>query len=251
MTIPKKSLLQPAYVLHQRPYRETSVILEIFTRDYGRVAVVAKGVRGKRAKFRGILQPFQSLLISWSGRSDLVNLQDVESFDVPLDLSGRLLICAWYLNELLLKLLIQDDAYPSLFDSYRQVLVEFSRLNDPDSAKALDVGIQCQLRFFEKLLLEQTGYGLNLTHEAQTGQPIDEQHQYFYLADQGPVIARDEQSERTVLGSSLLAFSQHILHTNQQLRDARLIARTALTPMLGGRPLKSRELFRDYCQMKV
>jgi len=247
----KQALLQPAYILHQRPYRETSVILEVFTREYGRIAVVAKGVRGKRAKFRGILQSFQSLLISWSGRSHLVNLQHAESFDVSLALSGRLLICAWYLNELLLKLLIQYDAYPSLFDRYRQVLMEFSRLSDTDLAAAVDVGIQCQLRFFEKSLLEQTGYGLNLTHEAQTDQPIDEQQPYFYLAEQGPVIAGDQQSERTVLGSSLLAFSQNVLHTGQQLRDARLVTRTALTPMLGGRPLKSRELFRDYCQMKI
>jgi len=249
--IPKNVLLQPAYILHQRPYRETSVILDIFTQEYGRVAVVANGVRGKRAKFRGILQPFQSLLLSWSGRRDLVNLQDVEPFERPPDLSGRLLICAWYLNELLLRLLIQYDDYPSLFDSYHQVLVAFNRLNNPDSAMALDVSIQCQLRFFEKSLLEQTGYGLNLTQEAQTGQLIDEQQPYFYLADQGPVIVRDQPREGIVLGSSLLAFSQHRLNTTRQLRDARLITRTALTPMLGGRPLKSRELFRDYCQMKV
>src|SRR6185437_10727813 len=116
------TLLQPAFVLHTRPYRDTSLLLEIFTPDYGRVSTLARGARGLRSRFKGLLQPFVPLLLSWYGKTELMTLSAAESQGKVLDLTGEKLLCGLYLNELLMRLLHRYDAHPQLYIVYQETL---------------------------------------------------------------------------------------------------------------------------------
>src|SRR5437868_8257064 len=159
----RRITLAPAYILHHRPYRDTSRILEVITRDHGRVTLFARGVRGPKAKLASILQPFQMLLLSWSGREEAAQLTGAESALAPPPLPSSCLMAAFYLNELLLKLTTRHDPLPVLFDTYHSAL-EGLRGGPP---------LEPQLRVFEKRLLEALGYGLDLGAEAQTGKRIE------------------------------------------------------------------------------
>src|SRR6266404_7748539 len=143
---------QPAFVLHAHPYRETSLIVEALTADYGRVAMVARGARRARSELRGVLQAFQPLSLSWLGAGELKTLVKAEwRGGLPL-VTGSALLCGFYLNELLLKLLPREDPHPRLFDAYESAL---SRLaNGADQAPVL--------RQFELELMAELGYALPL-----------------------------------------------------------------------------------------
>jgi DNA repair protein RecO (recombination protein O) len=155
---------QPAYVLHVRAWRESSGIVEMFTRDYGRVSLLARGMRKPRGSLRGILQPFQPLTVSRSGRGGgLMNLRAAESSAAAWPLQGNALMSGFYLNELLLRFLHRGDAHPRLFSDYGQALSGLLVHGGPDAA----------LRRFEIQLLAEAGYGLNLDHDAETGEPLD------------------------------------------------------------------------------
>jgi DNA repair protein RecO (recombination protein O) len=228
--------LQPAYVLHHRPYRDTSRILELFTRDHGRISVFARGARGSGksgASLASMLQPFNRLLISWAGRGEAGQLTGAE-FDGPLAaLPPDRLISGFYLNELLLKLFARHDSHADVFDLYAQTLQMLCRAED---------GIR-PLRIFEKRLLESLGYGLALERDAVTAQPIEPDAAYRYRLEQGPVRC-DGVAEGDLIfsGAALLALAREELTEAGVCAEARRLLRAALSRCLEGRELKSREV---------
>ena len=229
---------QPAYILHQRFYRESSQILEIFTRDYGRLSVLSRGSRGARSKHRGLLQPFRLLLLGWGGKGELSSLFTVEpaELQVPM-LMGKALASAIYMNELLMRLTHRHDVHEALFYDYHTALIELST-----QAK-----LEPALRIFEKRLLEHLGFGMPLVVDANSGKTINPEGCYVYHLEHGPVLS-SASPQRTALpivsGRSLLALAAGDLSDEQVLRDAKQVMRYVLNYYLGGKPLKSRELFR-------
>ena len=167
---------QAAYVLHARPYRETSLLLECLTRDHGRLGVVARGVRGERAKLRRAqLEPFQPLALDLLLRGELAALAGAETVGMPLRLTGDQGLAGLYLNELVVRLTVRQDAQPALFDAYARTLARLAA-GEPTG---------WTLRRFERDLLEATGYGLQLRHEADGGEPLQAQAHYRYDVEQG------------------------------------------------------------------
>lgn len=225
--------LQPAYVLHQRPYRDSSLLLELFTPEHGRVGLVARGARAAKSRLHGVLQPFQPLLVSWAGRGELATLCGAESHGPLLRLNGQSLISGFYLNELLLRLLTRHDAHPALFDIYRETLPR------------LVVEEQRALRIFEKHLLKEIGYALVLSHDAGSGAPVEPDKLYAYRLEQGPVRydgADGQGAGLTLRGASLLSLMNEELRDEQSLREIKPLMRAALALYLGGKPLQSRAL---------
>jgi DNA repair protein RecO (recombination protein O) len=227
--------LEPGYVLHLRPYRESSALLEVFTRDHGRLALVARGVRAPKSRQRGELQPFRPLKLSWSARGELGTLTAVESDGAAPGLRGASLYSGFYLNELLVRLLARQDPHPVLYALYEGGL---QRL-------AVQAHVEPVLRLFEKRLLEEIGYGLLLDCEAQHGEPLESQRYYDYHLESGPVAVTDPAGPGFIFrGDSLLALAHEALTTAEALHDAKRLMRAALNLYLGGKPLKSRELFK-------
>lgn len=234
--------LQPAFVLHHRPYRETSLIVDLFTRDYGRIAVVAKGVRTPKSRIRACLQPFNPLLITWQGKSELLSLSGAEGNGVPLRLFGDCLLSAFYINELLVRVLHKYDPHPKLYTIYQETLIELHHFKEGK------LGLLRTLRIFEKKLLEELGYGLQLQYDISNGKPLIENQNYFFIPEQGFQALEDSLSSHrqhhwTFLGKSLLAFATEQLNDADCLRDAKRLMRLAIAPLLGNAPLHSRKLF--------
>lgn len=228
--------LQPAFVLHCRPYRETSLIIDLFTRDYGRVAVVARGVRSSKSRLKPILQPFVPLLVSWHGKGELMTLSAAEGQGAPFWLQGECLLSAFYLNELLVRVLHKYDSYPKLYTIYHETLIELQR----------DKLEQKTLRIFEKKLLEELGYGLQLQYHIPEGKPFNAELSYSFYPEQGFELTPESKNNvqsRVFLGSSLLALASESLDCPEVLRDAKRLMRLAFAPLLGSQPLHSRKLF--------
>jgi DNA repair protein RecO (recombination protein O) len=226
--------LQPGYILHQRPYRDTSALLELWTRDHGRVGAVARGVRTARSRWRGLLQPFRPLLLSWSGRGELVTLTGAECEASAALLGGRAVLSGFYLNELLLRLLPRHDPHPVLFDRYGGTLEDLRRAASYERA----------LRLFERSLLEELGYGLALDCDAETGDAIVPERLYRYELERGPVaVPSGVHSALVVRGATLLGLARGELEEEGVLQEAKRLMRAALALYLGDRPLRSRELF--------
>lgn len=225
---------QPAYVLHARAYRETSLLLEAMTRDHGRTAMVARGAKGPRSKWRNLLQPFRPLLISWSARGELGTLTSADQVAAPPGLHGEALYCGLYLNELLIRLLHRGDPHPEVFEHYRQVLGRLSS----------DAAPQPVLRVFEKQLLEAVGYGLMLDRESGTDTPVSKEALYDYRPGQGPVRVNSNarQKGRTVSGRALLALQAETLD-EECLPELRSLMRRVIRYHLGDKPLASQALF--------
>ncbi len=224
--------LEPAFVLHRRPFSNSSLLLELFSQHHGRLSAIARGARGAKSRYRGKLEPFCLLLVDWSGRSDLKTLGAVECAGNPVLLEADALVCGLYINELLVRLLHSHDAHSYLFQYYQQTI---TNLNKPDL-------LEKTLRCFEKQLLKELGYGLSLNKELHSNQSINAQHYYRYTAEQG-FIACPKSTEATVFsGESLLALEQESFSTRQTLADAKRLMRIALKQRLGEKPLKSREL---------
>lgn len=239
--------LQPAYVLHSRPYRETSVLLELFSAEYGRVALVARGVRGKKSTLAALLQPFRPLLVTWQGAGGLGNLCDVESSGRAHMLSGTALMSGFYLNELLLRLLSKHDPQLSLFSRYDLTLRRFAELDYTQSCSV--VMLENLLRQFERNLVDAAGYGLQLEHEANTGEALVPDVQYYYVLEQGPLREKPTSAPAIeILGATLLALDSGASLVGEGLREAKHLMRRVLSSYLGDRPLHSRELMR---QVKV
>lgn len=225
--------LEPAYVLHHYPYRDSSLLLEVFSRHHGRVGLVARGARSARARWRGQLQGFSPLLLSWSLRGELGTLTGLDTRGVNVTPAGRHLLSAYYLNELILRLLARHDPHPGIFDAYEQALQELDGREEP------------ALRIFEKRLLDELGYGLLLDRTADSGQPVEPEATYAYQLEQGPVRCDNPADSGLYLrGSSLISLHHEALAEPQAGRDAKRLLRAALSIYLGSRPLKTREVSR-------
>ncbi|QKT02397.1 DNA repair protein RecO [Ectothiorhodospiraceae bacterium 2226] len=227
--------LQAAFLLHRRPYRDTSALLEVFSRDYGRIGLVARGVRGARSRLGPLLQPFAPLLVSWSGRGELGTLTGAEPAGAPLRLPPRVLPSGFYLNELLVRLLRRHDPHEGLFAAYTRALAALAH-NDGEPA----------LRLFERDLLDALGYGLLLDREAHGGVPLSPSERYCYHLELGPLpaVAGAPAAGPIVQGATLLALARGELEDSAVLQEAKQLLRAALAPYLGGRPLQSRRLLR-------
>ncbi|MEO5573545.1 MAG: DNA repair protein RecO [Gammaproteobacteria bacterium] len=234
--------LQAAYVLHHRPYRDTSVLLEVFTRDHGRVGLVAKGVRTSKSRTQGLLHPFRPLLISWAGRGELVTLTSCEGAGPAGQIGGRLLMSGFYVNELLLRLLHRHDAHPALFEHYAATLL------------ALEDSMQEQraLRIFEKHLLHELGYALMLNHQADTGEPLAPERIYSYQLEQGPRCYDEFRPQGIrVHGASLLSLASEELCDPESLRETKHLLRASLSLYLGDKPLQSRKLLSELRKTQI
>jgi DNA repair protein RecO (recombination protein O) len=227
-------LLQPAYVLHTRAYRDTSLLLELFTPEHGRLSAIARSARGARSRFKGVLQPLQPLVVSWYGKTDLMSLTTAEASGIGHMLCGEALVCALYLNELLVRLLHRYDAHPALYNAYQQTLVALQQ----------NQSIQPTLRLFEKNLLLELGYALQLDQETQTKKNIDPEQFYYFNPTHGLSLSEQHSPSPNVFsGTSLLALHRDELISENSLRDAKRLLRIALNQLLENKPIKSRELF--------
>lgn len=221
--------LAPAYILHHRPYRDTSRIFEVLTRDHGRLSLFARGVRGPKAKLASILQPFQMLLLSWTGRGEAAQLTGAESAQAAPAVPAACLMASFYLNELLMKLTTRHDPLPVLFDTYHETL---------DSLRN-GAPLERELRVFEKRLLEALGYGLDLGAEAVTGKPIEPGEYYHFRPEQG-LVPSVANASGALCGHSLIGLANEQLSSPRDLDDSRRVLQAALAQCLEGRPLATR-----------
>lgn len=229
--------LQPAYILHSRSYRDTSLLLELFTPEQGRMSAVARGAKSTRSRFKGLLQPFVPLLISWVGKTDLMTLTIAEAHGAPHCLTGDALLCGIYLNELMVRLLHRYDAHPNLYTAYETALQGLQETTQ----------LQKILREFEKKLLHELGYALQLDREAHTGNSINPGRFYFFDPNAGLLPCADnvasQSSKQIFSGENLLALHSDDFNNEIYLRDAKRLLRVALGHLLGNKPIKSREMF--------
>ena len=236
----KRILLQPAYVLHRRTYRETSCLVELFTPEHGRLTVVARGVHKPRSASQGLLQPFVPLLVSWAGRGELMTLSQVEANGVMKHLCGECLFAGFYLNELLMCLLQKWDAHNGLFNAYEKAIIALQ-------AGKLEQKI---LRSFEKDLLEELGYGIMPKTTVSLHNTFAADKWYRFIPEQGLVLCEETRdSEQLVnqshlfLGKNLIAIANENWEDKDCLFDAKRLTRFLLAPLLGARPIYSRRLF--------
>jgi DNA repair protein RecO (recombination protein O) len=214
---------QPAFILHSRPYRETSLLIEAFTRDHGRVGLVARGVRGGRGRFsRAALQPLQPLLLDWSARGELGTLIQAEPTGTRWMLSGDALLAGMYVNELVLRLTSRNDAHPAAFAAYTDCLARLAERP----------GIAWTLRRFERDLLAELGYALMLTQTA-AGTPVDPRDAYAYVADTGPVPWREDSGFPRVGGAALLALDRDQEPAEPELAELRRMMRSVIHHLVG------------------
>jgi DNA repair protein RecO (recombination protein O) len=221
---------QPAFILHARAYRETSLLLECLTRDHGRVGLVARGVRRERARIpRALLQPLVPIGLGWNGRGELATLTQVEATGPVLDLAGDTLLCALYLNELVLRITPRQDPHPQLFDDYEETLARLAR-GEPQA---------WTLRRFERDLLAHLGYGLVLDVEGDGGMPLDPARDYAYRHEHGPTPWRDARDGVRLRGAALLALARDEIPDNEYLPSLRRLMRAVIAAHLDGGELRS------------
>ena len=236
MTAPKHRLEnQPAFVLHSYPFRETSLILEVFSRNHGRLAMVARGVRRPRSALRGLLMGFQPLELSWFGKGEVRTLHSAEWQGGQPQLGGTALLCGFYLNELLLNLMARDDPHEQLFDYYRQTLQRLAR--EPDHAAIL--------RGFEKRMLQELGYALLLEREAGTDKPINADMTYRYAVERGALPDDGETHGIAVAGKTLLDMAADDYRDAVSAQQSKQLIRMLLNHHLAGKTLHTRELIKD------
>jgi DNA repair protein RecO (recombination protein O) len=226
---------QPAYILHSRAYRESSQLLEVFSRDHGRLGAVARGARGSRSRWKGVLQPFRPLLLGWTQRGELATLVSADQVAAPPPLAGEAAFCGLYMNELLVRLLHRNDPHPEVFERYRDTL----------GGLASGENVQPWLRLFEKHLLDATGFGLLLDHESGGHAPLRADAWYEYRPDLGAVRVADSacDSASVVSGRSLLALNTEEI-TGADLPGLRTLMRKVICHHLGDKPLASDALYR-------
>lgn len=226
--------LQNGFVLHRRAYRESSLLLDVFTLNFGRLRLLAKGVRKNKKGLHALLQPFVHLRLSWVGTGELPVLTAAESVGSSVELSGLKVFCGFYMNELLLNFLPSRDPHPEVFHLYGNMLHQL----------AADDGVERLLRFFEVSLLGAMGYGMAFDREATSGQPIDPAKRYIYRIEQGPV-ENAEGGADTVGGATLLGLERRALSDPDELLEAKNLMRRVINYYLNGKPLKSRDFFKQ------
>lgn len=230
---------QPAFVLHSYPYKETSLIVDLFTRDHGRIAVVAKGAKRPLSKLRGVLQTFQPLSVSWSGKSELRTLIDAEWVGGMLPIERTALLCGFYLNELLVKLLARDDPHRALFDHYISTLNELAH----------DEPAQIALRKFERALLKETGVAADLKRSTTTRASVEAALDYVVDPEKGAREARVSDVWPVVTGKTLLDMEREDYGDPVTQAQSKQLMRFLLAHHLGGVPLNTRQILIDLMQL--
>lgn len=224
------------FVLHTWPFRETSLVVETFTREHGRVALIARGARRPRSALRGQIQPFTPLLLSWFGKHEVRTLHDAEWQGGLPPLSGLPLMCGFYLNELLLKLLARDDPHEQLFDYYRVTLGELTQSDD----------LERVLRRFEKHLLSEIGYAATFHEEAETADDVLAEQRYVFIPERGPYpVGLGYEGGVVVSGKTLLDLDQDRIDSPSTRAEAKQLMRALITHHLGGKPLYTRQMLRE------
>jgi DNA repair protein RecO (recombination protein O) len=227
-------IIDNGFILHRYPYRETSVILECFLQDHGRVSIVAKGVRTERSPLKGLLQPFTPLHFNACGKSQLKTLTLSETVGTPIILKGVSLMSAWYMNELLMRLLPKEEHNSHLYFTYHATLLALENSN----------ALEKSLRIFEKNLLEALGYELPLTHDANSRHAIVYDHYYQFVPEHGFIQIEKKEGVDIFIGEDLQAIANDQFTNPKALQAAKRLMRLAIRPLLGGKPLKTRELFK-------
>lgn len=223
-----------AFVLHSHPFRETSLLLDVYSREHGRLAIVARGARRPRSALRGVLMNFQPLLLSWFGKGEVRTLHAAQWQGGQPYLQGTALMCGFYLNELLVNLLARGDAHEQLFDYYRATLHRLAHETDHAAT----------LRCFEKHLLQELGYALELEREAGSGKAIQVQGSYRYVAERG-ALPDDGHTGLKISGKTLLAMANDDYTDPVVGQQSKQLMRMMLGHHLGGKMLHTRELIKD------
>lgn len=235
---------EPAYILHIRPFKDSSVIIDCLSHQHGLVSLIAKGAKKPRSRLVGKIQPFILLLLSWVGRNELKTMTEVETQNLAPLLSGHKILLGFYINELILRLLQKMDPHPNLFIDYGHALEDLAKVKEKEEEQAL-------LRYFELKLLAELGYGLDLHHDGQTGEAILPELLYAYDPLLGLYEAQGmSQSKQIVSGATLIALRENALIQENALREAKLLMRHVLNHHLGERPLQSRKLFQSYSKIE-
>lgn len=231
--------LTPCYILHHRDYKESSLLLEIFAKEHGRLSLVAKGI--KRNKKAASYHLYQKYFLSWVAKSELGTLTDIEPAGTMMLLKPAKMMAGFYINEIILRLLHKHESHHELFDAYDKVLQ--SLLHDQPE--------NIVLRYFEKSLLQSLGYGLVLRNDVVTGKKIIADQDYFYEPDKGPsLLHQDEKSNRKISGQTLLQIDSETLSTTEAMFEAKALFKLILQRYLGDTPLASRMLYQDYMRNK-
>ncbi len=239
---------QPAYILHTQAYQNTSLIVDAFTENFGRIRFVAKGAKRLKSSFAGKLQVFTPLLLSWMGKGELYTLTDanfataeqVSYVNGQMPLRGSVLISAYYVNELILRFITLEDPHPELFYYYAETIENLS----------LKKNIESVLRIFEKRLLQETGYSLILNCDTETGEKIAASQKYYYILSKGPQAdvsnrLRSEYDGILISGKTLLELDSGCFSSKETLMQAKQLMRAVIAMHLGDKPLKTRTLFQS------
>ena len=225
---------QDIYILHTYPFKETSLIAELFSKNHGRIPVVAKGARRPRSSLRGMLQSFQLLQATWSGRGEIKTLHNIEWCDKFLQVDGNALICGFYINELIIRLLPREDSHKKLFDFYHHTM----------KVLAGGINLEVALRRFELRLLQELGYEVPLK-EDESGELIIADKLYVYEVEYGPSELSKTNNGVKILGQTLLDMAEdEYKEDNTQLQSKQLM-RYLISHYLGDKPLNSRKIFTN------
>lgn len=226
--------LQPAYVLHTRIYRETSLLIEAMTQDEGRVSLVVKGARRPKSPYAGLLQPFVPLCISYLGRGDLKTLTQAEPTGPIIHLKGEKLASGLYVNELLVRLLMPHYPAPELFTVYGETIA--SLMAEGSAAPVL--------RLFEKQLLCSLGHELCL-HQDSELKPIDPSGLYLYDYERGPILVKPVPGlGQTYSGELFMKLAAGNLDESSLCLQAKKLIQPLIIKLLGGKDIMSRTLLR-------
>ena len=225
---------QASYVLHTRPYKETSLLVDVFTETYGRLTVLCKGARRLKTGLYSYLRPFEPLLISWAGKGSLPILTGAEYRNGLLNLCGNQRTCAFYFNELIVYLLHKNDPHAELFKIYHDSLELISNSTNHEQV----------LRQFELCLLREIGYGVVLDHDARNQSPIRPESRYVYTPNIGMIEAQSGVAF-SVSGQTLLDLNNNIIESEQTLSESRQLMRGIIGLYLGNNILHSRKLFQS------
>ncbi|MBC7413755.1 MAG: DNA repair protein RecO [Herminiimonas sp.] len=230
---------QPGFVLHSYPYKETSLIVDVFTREHGRIALVAKGAKRPLSKLRGVLQTFQPLSVGWSGKSEIRTLTGAEWVGGMLPLEKSALLCGFYLNELLFKMLARDDPHPALFDHYVATL---NQLAHQEPAPIV-------LRKFERALLKETGVGGDFTFCTSTRSAVNPDGMYVIEPERGVRLATPSDTAPRVSGKTLQDMAHEDYSDTTTQTQSKFLMRFLLAHHLGGTPLNTRQILIDLMQL--
>lgn len=232
--------LQPAYVLHTRPFQNTSLLVDFFCMDYGRIRAIARGVRSNKSKTRSLLQLFHPLLVSFSGRGEVKTVSGIESGLAAINLQGQRLFSGLYVNELLTRMLMLHVEHKTLYMDYQNTLAALQGETD----------MEVVLRCFELNLLSELGYAINLQVDCRSQAPISSTQTYRFTPDIGFELTQEIIEEgdaasnpRLFQGDHLIALRSFDFENRECAQAAKRLLRLALNAHLGDRPLHSRSLF--------